>query len=85
MRPLAFVLLLWLSLAPLGYGLLVQAGQVQERWPLAEALAARFGPAGGLLPYACGSLLLAAPLLWWPRGRSAPGRDAARPGHEERS
>jgi len=71
MRPLAFVLLLRLALGPLAYGLLVQAGAARERWPLAERLAARFGPAAGLLPYGCGSLLLAAPLAW---GVFAPGR-----------
>jgi hypothetical protein len=64
MRPLAFVFLLWLSLVLLGYGLLVQAGHVSERWPAGEALAARFGPAARLLPYGIGTLLLAAPVAW---------------------
>jgi hypothetical protein len=64
MRPLCLVFILWLSLAPLGYGVLIRAGVVAERWPAAEAMAARFGPAAGLLPYAAGTLLLAAPVAW---------------------
>src|SRR5262245_17196346 len=65
MRPLGPGVLIWLSLAPLAYGVLARCGVIAERWPAADRLAERFGPAAGLLPYACGTLLLAAPLLWW--------------------
>jgi hypothetical protein len=53
---------------PLGYGVAVQAGVIAESWSAAEHLAARFGPAAGLLPYGIGTLLLAAPVAWGPSG-----------------
>jgi len=69
MRPLAFVLLMWLSFGPLGYGLLVRASHVAERWPQAEALAARFGPTPAARCWrrrCCGGR--------WRRGRRRPTR-----------
>jgi hypothetical protein len=41
-----------------------RTGVIYEPWPAADHLAARFGPAAGLLPCGIATLLLAAPVAW---------------------
>jgi hypothetical protein len=81
-RALCLVLLLWVTLGPPGDGLLGHADVVRERWPAAEAPAARFGPAAGLLPYGVATLLLAAPVALgaWRGRREGARASPATPG-----
>jgi hypothetical protein len=62
-RAASLVLLLWIALAPSAYGVARYHGH-GPHWRAEDWFAERCGSAGVVLPYALGSLLLAAPVAW---------------------